>query len=146
MESWNCGAPGWLCVKSQEKRFPHRKFRSEREKQHNSHFSGVYYYRKNCTRPKPMRSIPESGSAAFPARRSTGLSPRRLPEYRKSTEQTKAATAVGKSARPARLALKPALRLFRDKVRLKVNISGSRRQDAGGLMRDGGLSAASQSA
>ena len=70
-----------------------------------------------------MRSAPESGSAARPASCSTGFWPSRLPENRKSMEHTKVLTAVGRRVSPARLALNPALRLFRDSVRLKANTS-----------------------
>lgn len=40
-------------------------------------------------------------------------------------EQTRVLTAVGRRVSPARLALNPALRLFRDSVRLKANTSAS---------------------
>ena len=92
--------------------------------------AAAYGHQKSHTIPSPISRIPETGSAAQPASCSMRHPPSRLPPSRNNTEQTKVAMAAGTSASPARLALRPALRLFRESVRLKVSTSGRLRERA----------------
>ena len=76
-----------------------------------------------------MSRSPERGSVARPASCRKGLLPSLFPAERKSTEQRKVDTAAGKRESPPRLALHPKPILFRERVRLKKNTSGSFRAD-----------------